>query len=176
MRRRVDRLVTRIAQQPPASLPESLPAVLTDRAQRAGSSAELPLDRARNPEIVARKRCPDEVNSATAAVNTAPTATVPDTAADESLDAIVSLGLHTVLRLPGVTATVRRWRYRGNPRVEFVIVGVPTDQAGSELRDRLLRMRAQVLCALVARGLHVFSTERNHDEKQPRMTMIDRLK
>jgi len=95
---------------------------------------------------------------------------------DEALNEVISLGLHTVLSLPGVTATVRRWRYRGHPRVEFVIVGVPTDQAGFELRDRLLRLRAQVLAEFLNRGMHVFSTERNHDARHPRMTLIDRLK
>jgi len=104
------------------------------------------------------------------------TTTAPIVADDESLNELVSLGLHRILSLPGITATVRRWRYRGQPRVEFVMVGVPTDQAGAELRDRLLRLRAQVLSEFVTRGMHVFSTERNHDARHPRMTLVDRLK
>lgn len=113
---------------------------------------------------------------ASAAPQTTTAPTPAPAVADEALNEVVSLGLHRVLTLPGVTATLRRWRYRGQPRVEFVIVGVPTDQAGAELRDRLLRLRAHVLAEFVRRGMHVFSTERNHDATYPRMTLVDRLK
>ena len=96
--------------------------------------------------------------------------------AEDPLDAVMPLGLRTVFSLPGVSGSVRRWRYRGQSRVELIIVGVPTDQAGSQLRDQLLRVRAKVLAEFTTRGMYVFDTERKHDASRPRMTLIDRLK
>lgn len=138
--------------------------------------AQVPPRFGRTPATIASSRWAESVTSAPADTQASAQAAAPVAADDSALNAVVSLGLHTVLALPGVTATVRRWRYRGHPRVEFVIVGVPTDQAGSELRDRLLRLRAHVLYEFVTRGMHVFSTERNHDPAHPRMSLVDRLK
>lgn len=84
--------------------------------------------------------------------------------------------MHQILSAPGVSASVRRWRYRGRPRVELVIVGIPTDAAGSQLHDDLLRLRARVLAPFIARGMYVFNTERKHDGLRPRMTLVDHLK
>ncbi|MFC4243276.1 hypothetical protein ACFOYW_07805 [Gryllotalpicola reticulitermitis] len=94
----------------------------------------------------------------------------------DALDGVVPLGHHTLFELPGVVATLRRWRYRGQSRVELVIVGIPTDADGSSRRDQLLRVRARVLSAFLSRGMYVFGTERKHDTVLPRMTLIDRLK
>lgn len=118
---------------------------------------------------------PDTAPPDTDATTEAESATSNATAADP-LDSVMPLGQHTVYAAPGITVSLRRWRYRGQARVDLVIIGIPTDQTGAPLRDQLLRLRAHVLAGFLARGMYIFSTERNHDAAGPRMTLIDRLK